>query len=881
MKRHDILVAIGRYDDARVADIGSVHTDVDYLAATLRRVAAGGMPPSQTVITTARHPEAATKVGLLQALETALSDARPDDAILMTFLCHALALGGSSYLLPHDAVADEHSSFIDFAWLVEVLENVACRAKVVLIDGNRGSGSIGSDGTSTLGFDEAVPAVLRLFRQTGNVTFAMAARHGQRACLLPNGEQSIWVTRLADEIAHVSSSPAITAAEIEHILAVVAADTAEQSERWWGAAQTPFFLVRAERESRGLIAAHRDAAESREAAAKIVARATASTFEARFNEAFGKSMGVEFDRRTERELTHEGFTLSRVVHLGTASGRVRLAVIFDLMFRGEVSLDRLIDLDAIAGRHSLDRLVLLREGWPADIRKRAPQVFRKLHLVDLAQPRRKHDGFIRDFFTAPDFTETEVAVANEYSDRVLTEMGKLFHIVLADLAAPTYDRDYGEGSFGTQVAMAFEEEIVRGVIPNLDSKRHAVELGCGTGRHSFLLAQIFETVHAFDFSPGMIDVANQKKRAALLEGHNVGHLEFSVRDVEEDPLDFASNALDLVLGSFGMGSFVDDLVTFLLGIKDQLRPGGRAVFSFYNSGALVYQAPPPWRDTALSAVVIPERDELQVTLPSGDVFRIFCRPYTYSLLKGQLSRIFDTVHLYSCPAFASFLPANYFREGPASQHAREIIRKVDRELARHGNPAIGAYFTAVCGKRADSEASGKDFEALVQHRGEEELLAFLRAQGVASTVIAHERVRNIGDVQRTLDVDPDTIAKTILVVVRARPGIGEGSRHVALVLPGSRNVDLEKVSGVLGCSVRDWRFATQKEVKSVYGLEIGGVPPFGYSDAVAVYLDPRLVRKTEVVCGIGNPRRSLRLRGEDLLRVTRATVAGISAEDAA
>jgi hypothetical protein len=102
----------------------------------------------------------------------------------------------------------------------------------------------------------------------------------------------------------------------------------------------------------------------------------------------------------------------------------------------------------------------------------------------------------------------------------------------------------------------------------------------------------------------------------------------AIQDVDDFPVDYDPNTVDLVTACFGMGSFIENLVPFLTNIKDQLRPGGKAAISFYNREALLYSVPPPWRDCSLSAVLRPEREELHVTLLSGDKFRIFCRAYT-------------------------------------------------------------------------------------------------------------------------------------------------------------------------------------------------------------------------------------------------------------
>ena len=110
------------------------------------------------------------------------------------------------------------------------------------------------------------------------------------------------------------------------------------------------------------------------------------------------------------------------------------------------------------------------------------------------------------------------------------------------------------------------------------------------------MSQFFNKIEGLDFSPGMIIVADSKKREEDLNHHRFRNVSFEVRDVEETPIDYGTGSIDLVTACFGMGSFVERLVPFLTLVKEQLRPGGKAVFSFYNKEALLYSVPPPWRD---------------------------------------------------------------------------------------------------------------------------------------------------------------------------------------------------------------------------------------------------------------------------------------------
>ncbi|RPJ22856.1 MAG: class I SAM-dependent methyltransferase [Chloroflexi bacterium] len=57
-----------------------------------------------------------------------------------------------------------------------------------------------------------------------------------------------------------------------------------------------------------------------------------------------------------------------------------------------------------------------------------------------------------------------------------------------------------------------DQEVLRQALANLHFKS-ILEIGCGTGKNTSFLSQIAESVHALDFSEGMIEKAREKVRA--------------------------------------------------------------------------------------------------------------------------------------------------------------------------------------------------------------------------------------------------------------------------------------------------------------------------------------------------------------------------------
>lgn len=95
-----------------------------------------------------------------------------------------------------------------------------------------------------------------------------------------------------------------------------------------------------------------------------------------------------------------------------------------------------------------------------------------------------------------------------------------------------------------------------------------LELGCGTGKNSQWLAAQARELVALDFSPGMLDVARRRVRAA--------HVRFVEHDITR-PWPVESASCDVVLGNLVL-EHVRDLGPIYAEAARALRPGGQLYF---------------------------------------------------------------------------------------------------------------------------------------------------------------------------------------------------------------------------------------------------------------------------------------------------------------
>jgi SAM-dependent methyltransferase len=237
--------------------------------------------------------------------------------------------------------------------------------------------------------------------------------------------------------------------------------------------------------------------------------------------------------------------------------------------------------------------------------------------------------------------------------------------------------------------MRYEEDLIENATGSLPERKVAAVLGSGTGRESFTLARGFEKVFGLDFSPEMTQQAtlNAQKR-------NVNNTHFMTLDVEHDPLPFADQSVDFINSSFGMGSFVLNPANFFLEIKRVLKPGGKVIFSFYNSQAFVNQLELGWAP-AISSRLNHQEEALEVQF-NGQTYLIPVVAYSVPEIKAELSRFFTVYSLSTFPSISSIFPQQFFN----NDRIRQLCLEADLLLAENLDLAGGPFIVAVVGNIA-------------------------------------------------------------------------------------------------------------------------------------------------------------------------------------
>ncbi|MFC1768815.1 aspartate--tRNA ligase [Nanoarchaeota archaeon] len=97
---------------------------------------------------------------------------------------------------------------------------------------------------------------------------------------------------------------------------------------------------------------------------------------------------------------------------------------------------------------------------------------------------------------------------------------------------------------------------------------------------------------------------------------------------------------------------------------------------------------------------------------------------------------------------------------------------------------------------------------------------------------------------------------------------------IQVVVPGNREIDIEKVKKVL--KLKEITLANADDVKKISGCSIGAVPPFGNLFGLNVFIDNKVAENKEVAFNAGLHVKSIKMKAKDLIKATGGTLKDVS-----
>ena len=140
------------------------------------------------------------------------------------------------------------------------------------------------------------------------------------------------------------------------------------------------------------------------------------------------------------------------------------------------------------------------------------------------------------------------------------------------------------------------------------------------------------------------------------------------------------------------------------------------------------------------------------------------------------------------------------------------------------------------------------------------LKSFLDDQGLPYEILTHREVFAAGDEARAVGATAGNVAKTLVAKL-------SDGHDVLAIVPASEKLDIHKLRDAVNDNHA--RLATEQEIgHDFHEFELGAVPPLGELVDAPVLLDPELEKADFVVFDAGTHRDSVKMSGEDFLKLT-------------
>jgi len=141
--------------------------------------------------------------------------------------------------------------------------------------------------------------------------------------------------------------------------------------------------------------------------------------------------------------------------------------------------------------------------------------------------------------------------------------------------------------------------------------------------------------------------------------------------------------------------------------------------------------------------------------------------------------------------------------------------------------------------------------------------SLMRKHGLDAEIIEHEWWgKDSIKVSEALGVPLKNVIKGLVCFYDNNP--------VLTVICGDDNLDLEKISRVVGANVRLGR---AKDLKAI-GFNVGGVPAIG--SGLETIVDKKVLERGFIVGSAGSPYTGIKMKPSDLVNINNATVDDIT-----
>ena len=260
-------------------------------------------------------------------------------------------------------------------------------------------------------------------------------------------------------------------------------------------------------------------------------------------------------------------------------------------------------------------------------------------------------------------------------------------LALTSVIAIDYDKEYIKPFSATHAYLRYEKRVMKELFATLPRCELAIDLGCATGHKALQLLNPayggFAQVIGYDSSLAMIKQANMNRAN---KGISSDVAKFEEHDVELG-LPISNGSVSFAVMNLGTASDIRNIRGLLHELDRVLIPGGKALLSFYNSEALLYQIGfLPW-SVSLAAEIDMKKHCLNVHY-NGQEYSVYAHAYTFEEVCGMLPPGIKIETSSTYPTLCSVMPSTVL----GNTGIMDRLEEVDRAIAHLKS---GAYILVI------------------------------------------------------------------------------------------------------------------------------------------------------------------------------------------
>lgn len=133
-----------------------------------------------------------------------------------------------------------------------------------------------------------------------------------------------------------------------------------------------------------------------------------------------------------------------------------------------------------------------------------------------------------------------------------------------------------------------------------------------------------------------------------------------------------------------------------------------------------------------------------------------------------------------------------------------------------------------------------------------------------------ETTRTASDAANAIGCQVAQIVKSLLFLVDSRP--------ILALVSGANRLDEAKLAALCGTAHQNVKRADAETAKTITGFAIGGIPPFGHTSTLPVYVDADLMGFNVVWAAAGTPHSVFAITPHELIHATKGIIADLKTE---